>query len=60
MLGTPVVPAAAVLLCWGWCCVGVGVGAGAGVRGFNEEGGRGGWERARRHLAEFQTLLKSH
>ena len=23
MLGTPVVPAAAVLLCWGWCCVGI-------------------------------------
>ena len=23
MLGTPVVPATAVLLCWGWCCVGV-------------------------------------
>ena len=22
MLGTLVVPATAVLLCWGWCCVG--------------------------------------
>ena len=70
MLGTPVVPTAAVLwlalhgvrlalvLHWCWCCIGIGTGT--GVCGFNKEGGRGGWERARQHLAEFQTPLKSH